>query len=66
MFILSRSWDKEKNILPHMTLSTLLILAERRTHVIHEPSLWPNLWNCYFIIFYNYTRLLPSDLSLET
>ena len=25
---------------PHMMLSTLLILAVRTTHVIHEPSIW--------------------------
>ena len=26
----------------HMTISTLLILAVRRTHVIHEPCIWPS------------------------
>ena len=25
-----------------MTLSTLLILAVHRTHVIHEPGIWPS------------------------
>ena len=28
--------------LSHMTISTLLILAVRRTHVIHEPCIWPS------------------------
>ena len=27
----------------HMTISTLLILAVRRAHVIHEPCIWPSL-----------------------
>ena len=26
----------------HMTISPLLILAVRRTHVIHEPCIWPS------------------------
>ena len=26
----------------HMTISTLLILAVRRAHVIHEPCIWPS------------------------
>ena len=26
----------------HMTISTLLILAVRRVHVIHEPYIWPS------------------------
>ena len=26
---------------PHITLSTLLILAVRRAHVIHKPGIWP-------------------------
>ena len=28
---------------PHKTLSTLLILAVHKMHVIYEPSIWPGL-----------------------